>query len=167
MRQLNIQRHAPPTQVAAAIQYEISGSGAYLGCRSMAKRLMSKYHLRASRAMVLQIQNELDPAGVKLRKEHKLSRRVYRNAGPNFLIHLDGYDKLKPYGFAIHGCMDGYSRRILWLRVANTNNDPAVVASYFIDYVKKIQGVPRCVQMDAGTENVTIQDIQTAFNSHD
>ena len=21
--------------------------------------------------------------------------------------HLDGYDKLKPYGFAIHGCIDG------------------------------------------------------------
>ena len=24
------------------------------------------------------------------------------------LWHLDGYDKLKPYGFAIHGCIDGY-----------------------------------------------------------
>ena len=24
------------------------------------------------------------------------------------LWHLDGYDKLKPYGFAIHGYIDGY-----------------------------------------------------------
>ena len=23
--------------------------------------------------------------------------------------HLHGYDKLKPYGFVIHGCIDGYS----------------------------------------------------------
>lgn len=27
--------------------------------------------------------------------------------GPDFVWHLDGYDKLKPYGFAIHGCIDG------------------------------------------------------------
>ena len=27
--------------------------------------------------------------------------------GPNFLGHIDGYDKLKAYGFAIHGCIDG------------------------------------------------------------
>ena len=27
--------------------------------------------------------------------------------GPNYVWHCDGYDKLKPYGFAIHGCMDG------------------------------------------------------------
>ena len=27
--------------------------------------------------------------------------------GPNFLWHIDGYDTLKAYGFAIHGCIDG------------------------------------------------------------
>ena len=27
--------------------------------------------------------------------------------GPDFVWHLNGYDKLKPYGFAIHGCIDG------------------------------------------------------------
>ena len=31
--------------------------------------------------------------------------------------NLDRYDKLKPFGFPIHGAIDGYSRRILWLRV--------------------------------------------------
>ena len=33
--------------------------------------------------------------------------------GPNYAWHIDGYDKLKPYGFALHGCIDGYSRKIL------------------------------------------------------
>ena len=28
--------------------------------------------------------------------------------GPDFVWHLDRYDKLKPYGFVIHGCIDGY-----------------------------------------------------------
>ena len=27
--------------------------------------------------------------------------------------HIDGYDKLKPFDFAIHGAIDGYSRKIL------------------------------------------------------
>ena len=28
--------------------------------------------------------------------------------GPNHVWHLDGYDKLKPFGFPIHACIDGY-----------------------------------------------------------
>lgn len=28
--------------------------------------------------------------------------------GPNFLWHVDGYDKLKQFGFAIHGAIVGY-----------------------------------------------------------
>ena len=28
--------------------------------------------------------------------------------GPNYVWHTDGLDKLKPYGFAVHGCIDGY-----------------------------------------------------------
>ena len=27
--------------------------------------------------------------------------------GPNWLWHIDRYDKRKPYGFAIHGAIDG------------------------------------------------------------
>ena len=33
-----------------------------------------------------------------------------------------------------------FSRRILWLQVARTNNDPCVVASYFLKYVEEING---------------------------
>lgn len=33
---------------------------------------------------------------------------LYNAKGPNYSWHTDGYDKLKPYGIAIHGCIDGY-----------------------------------------------------------
>lgn len=49
----------------------------------------------------------LDPEGVSARLRHRLTRRVYVNKGPNYLIHIDGYDKLKRYGFPIHGAIDG------------------------------------------------------------
>ena len=57
--------------------------------------------------MVEELCRELDPVGCHERKAHRLQRRQYMNPGPNFAWHTDGYDKLKPYGFPIHGCVDG------------------------------------------------------------
>ena len=37
----------------------------------------------------------------------KYVRTVYMQ-GPNFIWHVDSYDKLKPFGFPINGCIDGY-----------------------------------------------------------
>ena len=51
----------------------------------------------------------MDEEGTKQRKSRRIARRLYLNMGPNYLWHTDGYDKLKPYGIAIHGCIDGYN----------------------------------------------------------
>lgn len=80
--------------------------------------------------------------------------------GPNFIWHIDGYDKLKPYGFCIHGAIDGYSRRILWLEVGPSNNDPMVTVQYYIDCVRQLGGCPRVVRGDCGTENIHIAAVQ-------
>ena len=39
----------------------------------------------------------------------RLKRRRFVSPGPNYSWHVDGYDKLKPYGFPIHGAIDGWS----------------------------------------------------------
>ncbi|KAK3716555.1 hypothetical protein QZH41_006386, partial [Actinostola sp. cb2023] len=64
-----------------------------------------------------------------------------------------GYDKLKPYGFPIHGAIDGFSRRILWLEVVKSNNDPRVPGKFFLEYVKEVGGCPLLLVSDCGTEN--------------
>ena len=79
--------------------------------------------IQVPRRVVEELCRELDPVGCHERKAHRLQRRQYMNPGPNFAWHTDGYDKLKPYGFPIHGCVDGFSRRVLWLNVSRTNND--------------------------------------------
>ena len=56
---------------------------------------------------------EVDPRGVEQRKSRYLRCRMYVSPGPNFCWHIDRYDKLKPFGFSIHGCVDGFSRRII------------------------------------------------------
>ena len=93
-------------------------------------------------------------------------RRRYFSAGPNFIWHCDGYDKLKPYGFAIHGCIDGFSRKILWLKCMTTNNDPKVVLHLFLKAVQNFHGSPKLLRTDCGTENVLIAAAQaTLVNS--
>ena len=49
----------------------------------------------------------MDPNGVEVRRAHRLRRRTYHSMGPDFCIHIDLYDKLKPYGFPIHGAICG------------------------------------------------------------
>ena len=46
--------------------------------------------------------------------------------------HLDGYDKITPFGLCIHGGMDGFSRKVLWCKVGYTNRDPKIIAGYFM-----------------------------------
>ena len=36
-------------------------------------------------------------------KEKKLVRRKFRSLGPNYVWHLDGHNKLKPFDFLVHG----------------------------------------------------------------
>ena len=36
--------------------------------------------------------------------------------------------------------MDTFSRRLLWLRVYNSNKDPVVVGSYFFDFIRDENG---------------------------
>ena len=74
----------------------------------------------------------IDPEGVSGRLRSRLRRRQYRGKGPNFLWHIGGYDKLKPFGFCIHGCIDGFSRRIMKLEAGSTNSNSRVVANYFV-----------------------------------
>ena len=69
--------------------------------------------IRIPRIVVQEMLRELDPEGCMLSKARRLKRREYVNPGPNYAWHMDGYDKLKPWGFPIHGCIDGFSRRIL------------------------------------------------------
>ena len=100
----------------------------------MWRLLVNDHDIRIPRDMVLQMMREIDPEGVRQRKAHRPVRHRYYAQGPNYVWHVDGYDKLKPYGFCFNGAIiDGYSRRILWLEVSNSNNSSGVIAKYYLD----------------------------------
>ena len=73
----------------------------------------------------MELMRVVDAQGVHMRSNRRFSRRNYHSKvwllieevmlfiiilfkGPNYVWHMDGYDKLTPFGFCIHGCVDGY-----------------------------------------------------------
>ncbi|XP_062522376.1 uncharacterized protein LOC134197129 isoform X2 [Corticium candelabrum] len=159
--------YAPIERAEAAVKAEKASSGENLGYRGLWKRLQVKHKLLVPRDVVMELNQKIDPEGVQLRLARKLKRRKYYNKGPNYVWHIDGYDKLKQFGFPIHGCIDGYSRRILWLQVAVTNNDPRVIAGYYTETVKNVGGCPRVLRADRGTENTNVAFIQPFLRHFD
>ena len=90
---------------------------------------------------------------------------LYSVPGPDFFCYQDGYDKLKPFEFTIHGCINGYSRKIIWLEVASINKDPSVVAGCFLKAVKSIGELPVRICSDDGIENSLIEASQITIKS--
>lgn len=122
--------------------------------------------LHVPRSVIQILLKEVDPEGSKLRKRNKLQRRQYNNPGPNYAWHIDGYDKLKPWGFPIHGGIDGFSRRMLWLNLTRSNNSPDNIAAMYLQTVHELGGCPVELVTDLGTENVIAAAIQSFFRAN-
>ena len=105
-----------------------------------------------------------------MRRARTLKRRKYISSGPNAVWYADGYDKFKPYGFPIHGAIDGFSRRILWLNVTRSNNNSDVYAYFYINTVKSLKLSPEMLRTNCGTENVLAACVQcflaNSVNAH-
>ena len=56
--------------------------------------------------------------------------------------------------FAIHGCLDGHLRRIMFLN-CSTNNKAARVLQLFLNEIQNF-GIPSRIRSDQGTENVEV-----------
>ena len=168
LKRLRLQ-YSPRQEVVNIIKQECNVSGICVGYRTMWKRLVRDHGLVVKRNDVMKIMKETFPDETKKRKAHRLQRRVYRLKGPNYTWHVDGYDKPKPFGFCIHGCIDGYSRKVLWLEVASTNNNPSVVCKYYLDCLMHVKCAPRILRTYLGTENTSLSFLQPYFryNSND
>ena len=98
----------------------------------------------------------VDPEGILLRKTQLniVNRRRYWVPGTLALWHLDGNHKLIRWRFVVHGCVDGYSRKIMFLQ-CSTNNQASTVCQLFLNAVERY-GLPSRVRGDQGVENVDV-----------
>ena len=85
------------------------------------ERRLQRYRLRR-RIVVQQLLKEFDPEGTEMRKAHRLKRRRYHTPVRTILDIVTGtINSSRIYGFPIHVCIDGWSRKILWLLVTRAN----------------------------------------------
>ena len=125
-----------PTEVRRAIVSELRGPGQLFGYRTMWLTLKQKHGLCVKRETVMRMLRKLNPRGSLSRTRLRFIRCTYHSMGPNYLWHIDWYDKLKLFGMTISGCIDGFSRRIMWLKCGPTNNNPEVIKNNFIDCIR-------------------------------
>jgi len=94
----------------------------------------------------------VSPLYVQQRRSSTISRRVYNVPAPNCLWHIDGLHCLIRWKIVIHGSIDGFSRRIIYLH-ASSNNRADIVLNLFQGAVMEC-GWPSRVRSDRGGENV-------------
>lgn len=118
--------------------------------------------------------NLIDPAGMKARLSGCLVRRIYYSAGPNDQWCYDGHDKQSKYGLAIHGCVDAFTGKIMWLKVFISNHDPRVILKNYLECCIEFGGkkyetanksvFPYNTRSDCGTETVMAASIQAGLH---
>ena len=122
--------------------------------------------LRIPIVNVQDLSKEMDSEGSELRKKQRLKRRRYQNSRPNYPWHIDGYDKLKQLCFPVHSAIEGFSRRMMWLKVAPSNNSPHKIATFFVQTVSEHGVCPVELITDLGTEKGLASSIQTFFRDN-
>ena len=127
---------------------------------------MVRGHLRS---MGINVQRErirasisrVDPINCRLRWATVVSRRAYSVPGPHSLWHIDGHHSLITWGFIIHGCIDGYSCLICFLK-CSTNNRKETVEDLFLQSVEKYFW-PSRMQTNHEGENVLVWERMIGF----
>ena len=109
---------------------------------------LSSAGIRVTRARIRASIHRVDPLGVAERRRRIIQRRVYSAPHPNYVWHIDSHHKLIRWRMVIHGAIDGFSRKILYLTCAN-NNEATSVVSYFSSAVISY-GLPVKVRSDKG-----------------
>ena len=115
LRQQNLYRryHKHTVNVVLeTIKADIDGPSTNLVYRSIHQKLIYN-GIKTDRETVTLCLKTIDPEGVKRKKAHKLKRQVYVSQRLNFIWHIEGYDKLKPFGFPIHRAIDGFNTKTL------------------------------------------------------
>ena len=125
------------------------------GIRRMKGFLMSK-GFKVQWARIRDSMWRVDPTGLVLRTTqlNTVRRRKYSVPGTLALWHIDGNHKLIRWRFVVHGGIDGFSRRVVFLQ-CSTNNKAQTVFHLFQGAVSKY-GLPSRVRGDQGVENVDV-----------
>ena len=126
--QLTLQRDRTYVLVRQALLEE--GIIRSYGREFMTTYLRVQHRHRARERDVADALAELDPTGNSGRRPgvERQHRHEFIIPGPDWIWSIDGHDKFRNYGIEIYAAIDGYSRRIIWIYISNSNRTQVSVA---------------------------------------
>eukprot|EP01083_Nonionella_stella_P048109 128836_1 len=134
-----------------------------LGSTMCKGALKTMYGHNASRKRIQQCLKIVDKQGVAIRTSQLIVRRTYDAKFPNYIWHQDANMKLIHWGIVAHAVIDGFSKKIMNITVANNNQADTVYANFRMAIQQ--YGNPMVVRGDRGSENVMICKHQYLFRS--
>ena len=100
----------------------------------------------------------------------KKEKGIFTAVGPNWVISLDGHDKLmgfqkNTFPLAMYGCIDTASRKILFLKFWTSKSNPVFVGRWYFEYLYKSKIPPNYIRIDKGTETATLSTMHAYLSS--
>ncbi|XP_029164944.1 uncharacterized protein LOC114936086 [Nylanderia fulva] len=136
-------------------QYPNSGSNMITAYLKVKGKIIQRQRVR-------RILAEIDPIGTACRWSNAIHRRTYKVPTPNSLRHIDANLKLIRWRFAIHGCIDGYSRLIIYLKCTTSMTASTVIPFFATGAVQ--YGLPSRGRSDFGYENLFVAMVMNAIH---
>ena len=145
--------------VAAIIHHERFESGlmAHLtygeGLVAIQGRLFNGYGLNVSIPVIRQALQIVDPGGVEWRRRRVRPRRVYHCLCPYEMFHLDACCKLVKWKIYFHGCIDGFSHLVVYIKAAGKNDAVTLQLIFERECIRTVGRFPYHIRTDRGSEN--------------
>ena len=167
MRYFNIfyyNKNVSLNAVKEAVKGELNGPEKLLGYRAMHLKIRQKIGLNFTRDQFYDVMTDVNLEGLMQRqprfKQNK-EKGTFTAVGPNWVVSLDGHDKLMgfqkcTFPLAIYGCIDIDSRKVLFLKVWTSNSNPIFVGRWYFEYLYKIKILPNYIRIDKSTETATL-----------
>jgi len=93
-------------------------------------RHLKSINIYVTRQRVAESLTRILPENLRLRRSNPVARHVYDVPAPNYLWHIDGLHCLIRWKMVIHGGIDGYSCRIVYLSVSDNNRASRFTCSF-------------------------------------
>ena len=111
--------------VKKAVEGELNGPGKLLGYRAMHLKIRQKSGLNVTRGQVYNVMTDVNLESLRQRQprfKQKKEKGIFTAVGPNWVLSLDGHDKLmgfqkNTFPLAIYWCIDTASPKILFLKI--------------------------------------------------